>query len=130
MEYIYYFDGDQKKISWIIENSQTRSEESRLHVDYFYDKITIEQSRYIALHVGIFWGIGKFMLKKGDSVKILLDQKSMFDRLVENKLTTDTFIERRIKFIHEMIQRRDLNVKYEMINPHENNASKLLASKN
>ncbi len=54
MEHIYFFDGDQKKISWTIENSQTRSEESRIHAEYFYDIVTSEQSKYIALHVGIF----------------------------------------------------------------------------
>jgi len=130
MEYQYYFDGDQKKISWVIENSQTRSEESRIHADYFYNKVTIEQSKYIALHVGIFWAIGKFIIKNGDGVKIMLDHKSMFDRLVENKFTNDVFIERRISFIHKIIQQRKLDVKYQMINPVENNSTKLLALKN
>ncbi|WP_245867300.1 hypothetical protein [Candidatus Nitrosotalea bavarica] len=64
MEHTYYFDGDQKKISWIIENSQTRSEESRMHTEYFYGQVTSEQSKYIALHVGIFWGGGKIHNKK------------------------------------------------------------------
>ncbi len=128
MENIYFFDGDQKKISWIIENSQTRSEESRIHAEYFYNIVTPEQSKYIALHVGIFWSIGRFIVKNGDMIKVMLDQKSMFDRLVKNKLTDDTFIEKRMKFIDQIIKQRDLDVRYQLIDPSQNKASKLLIS--
>jgi len=128
MEHIYFFDGDQKKISWTIENSKTRSDESRIHAEYFYNIITPEQSKYIALHVGIFWSIGRFIVKNGDMVKVMLDQKSMFDRLVKNKPTDDIFIETRVKFIDQIIRQRDLDVRYQMIYPNENKASKLLLS--
>ncbi|MGI0018674.1 MAG: hypothetical protein ACREA1_08185 [Nitrosotalea sp.] len=128
MEHIYFFDGDQKKISWTIENSKTRSDESRIHTEYFYNIVTLEQSKYIALHVGIFWSIGRFIIKNGDTVKVMLDQKSMFDRLVENKLTDDIFIETRVKFIDQIIRQRDLDVRYQMVDPSENKASKLLLS--
>ena len=130
MEHTYYFDGDQKKISWIIENSKSRSEESRIHAEYFYDIVTIEQSKYIALHVGIFWGIGRFIIKNGDTVRVMLDQKSMFDRLVKNRSTEDTFIEKRIKFIEQIISQRDLDVRYQIIDHLENKASELLLSNN
>ncbi len=128
MEHIYFFDGDQKKISWTIENSKTRSDESRIHAEYFYNIVTPEQSKYIALHVGIFWSIGRFIVKNGDMVKVMLDQKSMFDRLVKNKPTDDIFIETRIKFIDQIIRQRDLDVRYQMVDPSENKASKLLLS--
>ena len=130
MEHTYYFDGDQKKISWIIENSQSRSEETRMHAEYFYDIVTIEQSKYIALHVGIFWGIGRFIIKNGDTVKVMLDLKSMFDRLAKNKSTDDIFIERRMKFIDQIIRQRDLDVRYQITDPAENKASKLSLSNN
>jgi hypothetical protein len=130
MEHIYFFDGDQKKISWIIKNSQTRSQESRIHAEYFYDKVTIEQSKYIALHVGIFWGVGRFIIKNGDTVKVMLDQRSMFDRLVKNKLTEDIFIERKMQFITQIIQQRNLDVRYQMIEDSQNEASKLLLPEN
>ena len=128
MEHIYFFYGDQKKISWIIENSQSRSEESRVHAEYFYDIVTQEQSKYIALHVGIFWGIGRFIIKNGDTVNVMLDQRSMFDRLAENKVTSDIFIERRIKFIDQIIKQRDLDVRYQLVDPSKNLAAKLLFS--
>jgi Fe-S cluster assembly scaffold protein SufB len=130
MEHTYYFDGDQKKISWIIESFQSRSEESRIHAEYFYNIVTIEQSKYIALHVGIFWSIGRFIIKNGDTVKVMLDLKTMFDRLVKNKSTNDTFIEKRMKFIDQIIRQRDLDARYQIIDPAENKAAKLLLSNN
>ncbi len=128
MEHIYFFDGDQKKISWIIENTQSRSEESRIHTEYFYNIVTPEQSKYIALHVGIFWSIGRFIIKNGDVIKVMLDQKSMFDRLAKNELTDDIFVEGRIKFIDQIIKQRDLDIRYQSIDPTENKATKLLLS--
>ena len=128
MEHIYFFDGDQKKISWTIENIQSRSEESRVHAEYFYNIVTQEQSKYIALHVGIFWSIGRYIIKNGDVIKVMLDQKSMFDRLVKNQPTDDVFIERRIIFIDQIIKQRDLDVRYQLIDPSENKSTKLLLS--
>jgi len=128
MEHTFFFDGNKKKIFWLIENSRTRSEESRIHAEYFYDKVTIEQSKYIALHVGIFWSIGRFIIKNKDTVKVMLDLESMFDRLVNKKLTTDLFIERRMQFIDQLIQQRNLVVRYHLVDPMENKASKLLLS--
>ena len=58
----------------------------------------------------------------------MLDQKSMFDRLAENKLTEDVFIERRIKFIDQIIKQRDLDVRYQLMDPGKNVATKLLLS--
>ena len=128
MEHIYFFDGNLKNISWVIENYQTRYEESRIHAEYFYNKVTIEQSKYIALHVGIFWSIGRFIIKNKDTVRVLVDLKSMFDRLKNNISTNDLFSERRIKFINQIIEQRDLVVKYQLIDPSENKASKMLHS--
>ena len=130
MEHIYFFDGDQKKISWIIKNSQTISQESRIHAEYFYNKVTIEQSKYIALHVGIFWGVGRFIIKNGDTVKVMVDLRSIFDRLGKNKLTDDMFIERRMQFIAQIVQQRNLDIRYQMIEDSQNEASKLLLSEN
>jgi len=43
--------------------------------------VTSLQSKYIALHVGLFWGIGIFIIKNEDIVKIKLDEKIMYDHL-------------------------------------------------
>ncbi|OLB91574.1 MAG: hypothetical protein AUH25_02265 [Thaumarchaeota archaeon 13_1_40CM_38_12] len=45
LDHRYYFDGNEKKISWIIDNIQTRSEQTRDHAEYYFDKVSVEQSK-------------------------------------------------------------------------------------
>lgn len=128
MEHTYYFDGNEKTISWVIESMGTKVEQIRTHAEYYYDKISAEQSKYIAHHVGIFWGIGRFIIKNGETVKVMLDLHSMFEHLVKNKKTNDPFIESRTGFIKQLINQRNLDVRYQLIEPQNNQASALLFS--
>lgn|SRR5574337_246375 len=127
MEHTYYFDGDKKKISWTIENSTNRSDQVRMHIEDYYNKIPIEHSKYVALHVGIFWSIGRFIIKNGDDVNIMLDLKSMFYHLAEDKIQNDPFVISRTRFIQQLIDQRNLTVKYQLIEPHDNKATGLLS---
>ncbi len=77
-----------------------------------------------------FGGVGRFIIKNKDTVKVMLDLKTMFDRLVKNKSTTDIFIERRMRFIDQIIQQQNLDVRYQIIDPAENKANQLLLPKN
>jgi hypothetical protein len=45
MEHTYYFDGNEKMISWVIENKETKVEQIRTHVEDYYDKVSTEQSK-------------------------------------------------------------------------------------
>ncbi len=126
MEHTNYFDGNKKKISWTIENNEMRADQVRTHIEDYYEKITVEQSKYVALHVGIFWSIGRFIIKNGDSVNVMLDLRSMFEHLTEKKSHDDRFIHLRTGFIQQLIDQRHLNVRYRMIEPAENKATKLL----
>src|SRR5689334_1721013 len=110
MDHLYYFDGDEKMISWVIQDGETKFEQKRDHVEDYLYKISNEQSRYIALHVGIFWAVGRFIIKNGDTVKIMLDQKSMYEYLTGKKQPTDQFVESKIKFIKQLIEQRNLQV--------------------
>ena len=76
-----YFDGDLKKISWVILTGGQELAQSRVHVEKYKDKITKIQSKYVALHIALFWGIGTFKIKNEDNVKIKLDEEGMFDQL-------------------------------------------------
>ncbi len=80
------------------------------------------------MHVGIFWSVGRFIIKNGDMIKAMVDQRSMFDCLVKNESTSDVFIEKRMIFIDQIIKQRDLDVRYQLIDPSENKATKLLLS--
>ncbi len=127
MEHTYYFDGDKKKISWTIENDDTRSDQVRKHIEDYYDRISIEQSKYVALHVGIFWSIGRFIIKNGDTVNVTVDLKTMFEHLAEKKPHNDRFIDSRMGFIQQLIDQRQLTVRYKMIEPSGNKSTKSLS---
>lgn len=129
MQHTYYFDGNEKMISWIIENGKTKFEQTRIQAEYYYDKVSIEQAKYISLHVGIFWGIGRFIIKNGDAVKVMLDLNSMFEQMTENKKHLDHFIESRISFIRQLFNQRNLDVSYQLIRSENNPASALLSLK-
>jgi hypothetical protein len=128
MDHLCYFDGNKKMISWVIQDGETKFEQARDHVENYLDKISNEQSKYIALHVGIFWAIGKFIIKNNDSIKIMLDLKSMYENLTGKKQNHDHFIESRINFTKQIIAQRNLQVQFEVIEPSQNIATKLLSS--
>lgn len=126
MEHTLFCDGNEKRISWIIQSEDSTEKEERDHVDQYLDKVTNEQSKYIALHVGIFWGIGRFVIQNEDTVNVMLDSKSMFKHLTENYENSDEFIEKRTWYLKDLIAQRKLNIKYHLIEPKDDLASKLL----
>ena len=126
MERILYSDGDLRKISWIIQTSQTVISQNRKHTENYKDKITKIQSKYVALHVALFWGIGTFNIKNEDSIKIKLDEEIMYQQLKMKIPVQDEFIKNKIKFIENFIKQRKLKVEFEIINFEKNLASKIL----
>ena len=124
MHHVFYFDGSTKKISWIIQTNDSIVEQNRDHVDIYKDKVTSLQSKYVALHVGLFWGIGVFIIKNEDDIKIKLDEKIMYDQLTSNSKIEDEFIEKRIQFIRQLIKQRKLKIEFELVNIDKNSARK------
>ena len=126
MERILYSDGDLRKISWIIQTNQIIISQNRKHTENYKDKITKIQSKYVALHVALFWGIGTFNIKNEDSIKIKLDEEIMYQQLKMKIPIQDEFIKNKIKFIENFIKQRKLKVEFEIINFEKNLASKIL----
>jgi len=126
MEHRMYSDGNGKKISWVIQTGESTEKEERIHADEYMDKVTDEQSKYITLHVGIFWGIGRFIIKNEDIVDVMLDSKRMYEHLQNNAKISDEFIEKKTWFFRELISQRKLKIRYHLIEPKENLASKFL----
>lgn len=124
MEHILFFDGDSKRISWVIQTDNSIVEQKREHVEIYLDKVTNQQSKYIGLHIGIFWGIGTFIIKNEDIVKITTDDKTVFEHLISNQKSDDEFIEKRTFFIRQLIEQRKLKIKYELVEPEKNLAAK------
>lgn len=128
MKHVYFCDGDQKRISWIIQNDNSKVEQFRDQAEIYLDKVSNMQSKYIALHAGIFWCIGRFIIKNEDTVKVMLDSRPMFEHLAGNNSITDSFIETRTGFLNQLINQRKLVVHYELIEPQQNISTRLLLS--
>lgn len=126
MEHTLFFDGNQKRISWIIQSDDTTDEQDRDHVDLYLDKVTNEQSKYIALHAGIFWCIGRFIIENEDTVNVMLDSKSMYKHLTEDNENSDEFIEKRTWYYKKLIEQRKLKIKYHLIESRDDLATILL----
>ena len=126
MEHILYSDGNLKKISWVIQTNESIVSQTRVQTENYKDKITKIQSKYVALHVALFWGIGTFNIKNKDSIKIKLDKKIMCQQLKTQISIQDEFTKNKIKFIQSFIKQRKLKVEFELINSQNNLAEKLL----
>ena len=117
MEHVLFSDGDTKKIEWLIQTTDSIIEQKREHPGIYLDKVSNQQSKYIALHVGLFWSIGTFIIKNQDTVKFVLDDKKMLEHLSGNKKSPDEFIEKRKFFIRQLIEQRKLKIQYELVIP-------------
>jgi len=129
LRHVFYSDGNTKKISWVIQTRDSIVEQNRDHAEIYKDKVTSIQSKYIALHVGLFWGVGGFIIKNKDIVKIKLDEKIMYDHFTSSLKIEDEFIEKRIQFIRQLIEQRKLKVEFEMIDTDKNLARKNINAK-
>jgi hypothetical protein len=126
LEHTFFSDGNSKRISWIIQSDDTTDEQDRDHVDLYLDKVTNEQSKYIALHAGIFWCIGRFIIENEDTVNVMLDSKSMYKHLTEDNENSDEFIEKRTWYYKKLIEQRKLKIKYHLIESRDDLATILL----
>ena len=120
MERILYLDGNLRKISWVIQTNQSIISQNRKHTENYKDKITKIQSKYVALHVALFWGIGTFNIKNEDVIKIKLDEEIMYQQLKKEIKIQDEFIKNKIKFIESFIKQRKLQVEFEIIKVEKN----------
>ena len=120
MYHVFYFNGDANKISWCIQTDNSKVRQNRTHVEIYKNKITDIQSKYVALHVGLFWGIGVFIIKNKDSVKIMFDEKEMYDHFTTDRKIEDEFMLEKMRFIKQLIKQRELKIKFQEIKPDEN----------
>ena len=113
----------------MIKTQDRTAEQQREHADMYLNKVTDLQSKYIALHVGLFWGIGRFIIKNEDNITVYIDNHTMFEHLSNKKEVTDGFIKTRTHFITKFIEQRRLNIEFVFIPPEKNLSSKLIESK-
>ena len=126
-----FLDGTKTKFSWIIQTGEQIKKEFREHPPAYYSgyKLDVkndEQSKFIALHVGLYWGIGVFIIKDGDIVDVMCYSKKMYDILSLKHKTSDQIINDKINFINLFIEQRKLIVNYHLIDDSNNPASELI----
>ena len=131
MEHKLFLDGTKDKISWIVQTGNQVSKEFRTHPPaynsgYKLDVKNDEQSKFIALHAGIYWVVGVYSIKDGDTVNVMCDSKKMYDILSSNDKISDQIINDKIHFINLFIEQRKLVVNYHLIDSNKNPASDLI----
>ena len=131
MKHILFLDGTKTKFSRIIQTGKQIKREFREHPPAYYSgyKLDVkndEQSKFIALHVGLYWGIGVFIIKDGDVVDVMCDSTKMYDILTSNHTIDDQIINDKINFINLFIEQRKLIVNYHLIDENNNPASELI----
>ena len=124
-------DGTKTKFSWIIQTGNQIKKEFRVHPPAYYSgyKLDIKndiQSKFIALHVGLYWGIGVFIIKDGDTIDVMCDSKEMYDIINSKRETNDQIISDKINFTNLFIEQRKLIINYHLINDDNNPASELV----
>ena len=131
MKHTLFLDGTKTKISWIIQTGSNIRKEFRVHPPAYYSgyKLDVkndEQSKFIALHVGLYWGVGVFVIKDGDIVDVMCDSKKMYNIMNLKEETTDQIINDKIHFTNLFIEQRKLIINYHLINNDKNLASELI----
>ena len=131
MKHTLFLDGTKTKISWIIQTGSNIRKEFRVHPPAYYSGYKLDvknddQSKFIALHVGLYWGIGVFEIKDGDMVDVMCDSKKMYDIMNSKEETTDQIINDKIHFTNLFIEQRKLIVNYYLIDSDKNPASELI----
>jgi len=135
MEHELFFDGNLKEYSWSIKTGKEIINQIREHPAAYLSggKLDIknkEESRFVALHVGIYWGLGVFIMKDFDKIHVMCDSKEMYEILIQQHKTENQIIDDKIHFINQLVGHRNLKLEYRLINPTKNISTEHLSSKN
>jgi hypothetical protein len=135
MEHELFFDGNLKEYSWSIKTGKKIINQIREHPPAYLSggKLEIknkEESRFVALHVGIYWGLGVFIIKDFDKIDVMCDSKEMYKILIKRHKTLNQIIDDKIYFINQLIGHRNLKLEYHLIEPTKNISTEHLSGKN
>ena len=131
MEHDIFFDGNVKEYSWSIKTNDKVADQIREHPPAFRSggKLDIknnEESRFVALHVGIYWGLGVNIIKNNDVVNVMCDSKIMFEIMTGAEKIDNDIINDKVYFINQLTNLRKLKLNYQLIESEENIATKHL----
>ena len=135
MEHELFFDGNLKEYSWSIKTGKEVVSQIREHPPAYLSggKLEIKnnkESRFVALHVGIYWGLGVFIIKDFDKIHVMCDSKKMHGILIQGHKTENQIVDDKIHFIKQLVGHRNLKLEYHLINPTKNIATEHLSGNN
>ena len=131
MEHDLFFDGNVKEYSWSIKTGNEIVNQIRVHPPAYLSggKLEIknnEESRFVSLHVGIYWGLGVFIIKDFDKINVMGDSKEMYEILLQGQKTSNEIINDKIHFVNQLTNHRNLKLIYHLVEPMQNLATKHL----
>ena len=135
MEHELFFDGNLEEYSWSIKTRNEIISQIREHPAAYLSggKLDIKnkgESRFVALHVGIYWGLGVFIIKDFDKIHVMCDSKEMYETLIQQRKTLNQIINDKIHFIDQLVDHRNLKLEYHLMDPTKNIAAEHLSDKN
>ena len=134
MEHDIFFDGNMKEYSWSIKTGEKLAEQIRAHPPAYLsggklDVKDTEESKFIALHIGIYWGLGVYIIKDNDQVEVMCDSKMVYETFTEGKKSENQIINDKIYFINQLTEIRKLKMKFQLIDTKENLSTRHLFAK-
>ena len=134
MEHELYFDGTLTEYSWSLKTENKIVNQIRAHPPAYLSggKLDVkdkQQSKCIAIHVGIYWGLGVFIIKDSDIVNVMCDSEETYDIMSKNCKIDDQIINDKIYFINQLTEHRNLKISFKLIKPESNIATEYLSSK-
>ena len=125
MEHDLFFDGNVKEYTWTIKTGEKLAEQIREHPPAYMsggklDVKATEESKFIALHVGIYWGLGVYIIKDYDQVNVMCDSKLMYKVFTQGKKSDNQIINDKIHFINQLTKFRNLKMNFQLIDTDTN----------
>jgi hypothetical protein len=133
MEHDLFFNGTVKKYSWSIRTGSEIVDQIRPHPPAYLSggKLDVKndiESKFIALHVGIYWGLGVFIIRDNDTINVMCDSNKMYEILFNNTTTDNQIINDKLHFINQLTNQRNLKINFKLIEKKENLSTKQLSS--
>jgi len=134
MEHELFFDGNVKEYTWTIRTGEKVADQIRTHPPAYLsggklDVKATEESKFIALHIGIYWGLGVGVIKDNDQVNVMCDSKMVYETFTEGKKSDNQIINDKIHFINQLTELRKLKMKFQLIDAKENLSTRHLFAK-
>ena len=131
MEHDLFIDGTVKEYTWSIKTGDSIAEQIREHPDAYVSggKLDVKndsESKFIAIHVGIYWGLGVYIIKDFDVVNIMCTSRQMYEIFTQKIKSDNQIINDKIYFINQLTKQRNLKINYKLIEQNDNLATRLL----